>query len=131
MHLKCILEYVLVKLKYIYIKYEDTATYFIQISNVKYSCLKVWLDTKMLYWRGMKIPAHPRHCRDSPEVRFWHISPTMPLLSPALAGPGIQMTTNFATSPAMPLLSPALAGPGIQMTTNYATSPLCPCYLQP
>ena len=54
--------------------------------------LKVWLGTKMLYWREIKTAAHPRHCRDSPEIKSRHLSPAMPLLSPALGGPGIQMT---------------------------------------
>ena len=68
----CILEYNNVACSheikvYMYIKCENIGKYVIQI-NVKYSCLKVWLDTKMLFWREIKTPAHPRHCRDSPEI---------------------------------------------------------------
>ena len=50
------------------------------------------VDTKILYWREIKTPAHPWHCRDSPKVKSWHLSPAMSLLSPTLGGPEIQMT---------------------------------------
>ena len=50
------------------------------------------LDTEMLYWLQIKTPAHPKHCRDSPDVESRHLSPAMSLLSPALGMPGIQMT---------------------------------------
>ena len=68
----------------VYIEYENTAKFVIQ-TNVKYSCLKVWLDTKTLCWREIKTPALP-------EVQFRHLSPAMSALSPALGEPGIQMT---------------------------------------
>ena len=44
-----------------------------------------------LYWREVKTPAHPRHCRDTSQVKPRHVSPAIPPLSPVPGG-GIQMT---------------------------------------
>ena len=41
------------------------------------------------FWWEIKNPAHPRHTSD---VKSRHLSPAVHLLSPALVGPGIQMT---------------------------------------
>ena len=50
------------------------------------------VDTKMLYWREIKTPAHPRHCQESPKVKFRPLSLAISLLSPAPVGPEIQIT---------------------------------------
>ena len=39
-----------------------------------------------------EIPANPRYCRDSSEVKAWHFRRAKTPLSPALGVPGIQMT---------------------------------------
>ena len=40
-----------------------------------------------LYWREVKTPAHPRHCRDTSQVKPRHLSPAIP-------GPGRAGDTN-------------------------------------
>ena len=50
------------------------------------------------YLREIKSPAHPRHCRDSSEVKSWHFSPAVSPLSPALGVSGLQMTGQLAVT---------------------------------
>ena len=46
-----------------------------------------------VYWRELKIPAHPRHYRDSSDIKTWHFSPAEPVpATPGHRGPGIQLT---------------------------------------
>ena len=47
-----------------------------------------------VYWREFKTPAHPRHCRDSSEVKSWHFSPAVSPLLPALGGRGYKTMTG-------------------------------------
>ena len=50
-----------------------------------------------MYWREIRTPANPRHCRDTSEVKAWHFSSAMSPLSPAPEEPGIQMTGALLT----------------------------------
>ena len=47
---------------------------------------------KLVFWRGIKTPAHLRHCRDSSKVKSLHLGPAISPESPAPREPGIQMT---------------------------------------
>ena len=65
-------------------------------ANVQAVCLsfplvvRIW--HKLVFWREIKTPAHPRHCRDSSKIKSLHLGPAMAPESPATREPGIQMT---------------------------------------
>ena len=45
--------------------------------------------TRIILGMEGKVPAVPWHCRDNAEVKTWHLSPTVSLISPAQWGCGL------------------------------------------